>query len=192
MAGARPTPSRAWRALARPTKGGAVRIRIALATAVAVNVVAIPAVLTSLINSDPASAQGTRHQAVRSHQGSSTLNDVRINDTLMSYSQAHKVAQIVTYANAVEAAQKVTYFNDLSLYQAVEAQQNTIPAAWMPTAVCEEGGHDNPYAGYFGILEWHHFDGYPTAGSAPASVQLAWEAAHGQGPPDAPGECHSY
>ena len=117
---------------------------------------------------------------------------MRINDKLMSYSQARKVAQEVTYANAVEAAQQATFYNDLSLFQAVTAQENTIPAAWMPTAICEEGGKNNPYAGYFGILEWNGFDGYPTAGSAPASVQLAWEAAHGQGPPDAPGECHGY
>jgi len=169
-----------------------VRIRIALATAVAVNVFAVPAVLTSFINSDPASAQAARHEAVSSHQGGDTHQGVRINDTLMSYSEAHKAAQIVTYANAVEAAQQATFYDDLNLFQAVAAQENTIPAAWMPTAICEEGGQNDPYAGYFGILEWNHFDGYPTAGSAPVSVQLAWEAAHGQGPPDGPGECHSY
>ena len=169
-----------------------MRIRIALATAVAVNVVVVPAVLTSLINSDPASAQATRHEAVSTHQGGDTHQGVHINDKLMSYSQARKVAQIVTYANAVEAAQEATYYNDLTWFRAVAAQENTIPAAWMPTAVCEEGGRDNPYAGYFGILEWNHFDGYPTAGSAPVSVQLAWEAAHGQGPPDGPGLCHGY
>ena len=67
-----------------------------------------------------------------------------------------------------------------------------MPAAWMPTAICEEGGRNDPYAGYFGILEWHDFDGYPTAGSAPLSVQLAWEATYVGGPPDAPGQCHSY
>ena len=110
----------------------------------------------------------------------------------MSYSQARKVAQEVAYANAVQAAQQATFYNDLTWFKAVAAQENTIPASWMPTAICEEGGNDNPYAGYFGILEWNGFDGYPTAGGAPASVQLAWEAAHGQGPPDAPGECHSY
>jgi hypothetical protein len=169
-----------------------VRIRIALATAVAVNVVAVPAVLISLITSDPASAQATRHEAVSSHQGSDTHQGVRINDKLMSYSQARKVAQIVTYANAVEVGQEATFYNDLTFYQAVAAQENTIPAEWMPTAICEEGGNNDPYAGYFGILEWNHFDGYSTAGSAPASVQLAWEAAHGQGPPDGPGECHGY
>jgi hypothetical protein len=169
-----------------------MRIRIALATAVAVNVVAVPAVLTSLFDSGPASAQAIRHKAVSSHQGADLQHAVRINDKLMSYSQARKVAQEVTYANAVEAAQQATFYNDLSLFQMVKAQENIIPASWMPTAICEEGGNDNPYAGYFGILEWNGFDGYPTAGSAPASVQLAWEAAHGQGPPDAPGECHSY
>jgi hypothetical protein len=169
-----------------------VRIRIALATAVAVNVVAVPAVLTSLLSGGPASAQTTRHEAVSSHQGAETRQGVRINDELMSYSQARKVSQMVTYANAVAAAQQATFYNDLTWFQAVAAQENTIPAAWMPTAVCEEGGRNDPYAGYFGILEWHSFDGYPTAGSAPASVQLAWEAAHGQGPPDGPGECHGY
>ena len=70
----------------------------------------------------------------------------------MSYSQAHKVAQIVTYAKAVEAAQQATFYNDLSWFQAVAAQENTIPAAWMPTAICEEGGRNDSYAGYFGIL----------------------------------------
>ncbi|HEX4128327.1 MAG TPA: hypothetical protein VHX67_12155 [Acidimicrobiales bacterium] len=169
-----------------------MRIRIALTTAVAVNAVVIPAVLTSLSEGDVAGAQPARHEAVSARPGADPHHPVRINDRLMSYSQARKVAQIVAYANAVEAAQQATFYNDLTWFQAVAAQENTIPAAWMPTAICEEGGRNNAYAGYFGILEWHHFDGYPTAGSAPASVQLAWEAAHGQGPPDAPGECHGY
>jgi hypothetical protein len=164
---------------------------------VAVNAVAIPAVFTSLLQSGSAGAQATSHQAVSTHSDDAH-HPVRINDQLMSYSQAHKVAQMVTYANAVEAAQQATFYKDLTFiqdlrfFQAVAAQEQTIPAAWMPTAVCEEGGRNDPNAGYFGILEWHHFDGYPTAGSAPVSVQLAWEAAHGQGPPDGPGECHSY
>jgi hypothetical protein len=169
-----------------------VRTRIALTTAVAVNIIAVPAVLISLFNGNPASAQATRHEAVSSHQGADTHQGVRINDQLMSYSQARKVAKMVAYANAVVAAQQATFYNDLAWFNAVAAQENTIPAAWMPTAMCEEGGRNDAYAGYFGILEWNHFDGYPTAGSAPASVQLAWEAAHGQGPPDGPGECHGY
>jgi hypothetical protein len=135
---------------------------------------------------------------VSAHPGANSHHPVRINDKLMSYSQAHRVAQMVAYANAVEAAQEATFYKDLtfiqdlSFFQAVAAQQQTIPAAWMPTAMCEEGGRNDPNAGYFGILEWNHFDGYPTAGSAPLSVQLSWEAAHGQGPPDGPGECHGY
>jgi len=163
-----------------------VRIRIALAAAVAVIVVALPAVLMSLFSSDPAWAQATRHQAVGSHQGADTHHAVRINDKLMSYSQARKVAKMVTYSNAVKAAQQAAFF------QAVAAQANTMPAAWVATAICEEGGRNDPYAGYFGILEWHQFDGYPTAGSAPLSVQLAWEARYVGGPPDAPGRCHGY
>jgi len=170
-----------------------VRIRIALATAVAVIVVAVPVVLMSLFSSEPAWAQATRHQTVSSHQGADMHHAVRINDTLMSYSQAREVAKVVAYSNAVQAAQQATaFFKALAFFQAVAAQEHTIPAAWLATAMCEEGGRDDPYAGYFGILEWHHFDGYPTAGSAPLSVQLAWEAQYVGGPPDAPGHCHSY
>ncbi len=169
-----------------------MRIRTALATAVAVTVVTVPATLMSLFSGDPAAAQATRHQAVSSHRGADTPHPERINDTLMSYSRARQVAQMVTYANAVQAAQQATFFKDLAFFQAVAAQEHTIPAAWMPTAICEEGGRNDPNAGYFGILEWHHFDGYPTAGSAPLSVQLAWEAQYVGGPPDAPGQCHSY
>ena len=100
---------------------------------------------------------------------------------------------MVTYANAVQAAQQAAaFYKDLAFFQAVAAQENTMPAAWSATAICEEGGRNDPYAGYFGILEWHYFDGYPTAGSAPLSVQLAWEARYVGGPPDTPGHCHSY
>ena len=170
-----------------------MRIRIALTTAVAVIVVAVSAVLMSLLSSDTAWAQATRHQAGSSPQGADTHHAVRINDTLMSYSQARQVAEMVTYFDAVQAAQQTTaFFKALAFFQAVAAQENTMPAAWLATAVCEEGGRNDPYAGYFGILEWHDFDGYPTAGSAPLSVQLAWEARYVGGPPDAPGQCHSY
>jgi hypothetical protein len=168
-----------------------VRTRIALTTAVAVIVVAVPAVLMSVCTGGPASAQVTRHEAVSSHRVSGT-RAVRIDDTLMSYSEARRVAQMVTYADAVQAAQQTTFYKDLAFFQAVAAQEQVMPAAWRATAICEEGGRDDPYAGYFGILEWHGFDGYPTAGSAPLSVQLAWEATYVGGPPDAPGRCHSY
>jgi hypothetical protein len=170
-----------------------VRIRIALATTMAVIVVAIPSVLVSLVSSEPAWAQATGHQPVSSHPDADTHHVLRINDKVMSYSQARRVAKMVAYANAVKAAQQAaTFYKDLAFFQAVAAQENTMPAAWLATAICEEGGRNDPYAGYFGILEWHGFDGYPTAGSAPLSVQLAWEARYVGGPPDAPGHCHSY
>jgi hypothetical protein len=109
---------------------------------------------------------------------------------LASYSKAQQASKIVAYADAQQKQNEEAYLNEAAYLKA--QQENTIPAAWMPTAMCEEDGRNDAYAGYFGILEWNGFDGYPTAGSAPASVQLAWESAHGQGPPDAPGECHSY
>lgn len=121
------------------------------------------------------------------------------------------LAPLGVYVSAVEAAEKqaLTSLAAASRTSALERSAgptspvittpaapatsgDEIPAAWQPTATCEEGGRNDPYAGYFGILEWNHFDGYPTAGSAPVNVQLDWEAAHGQAPPDAPGECHGY
>jgi hypothetical protein len=90
--------------LARPTKGGAVRIRIALGTAVAV--IAIPAVFFAFFSSSSAaSARLTRHQAIGQHRA------VQINDKLMSYAQARNVSKMVTYTNAVEASEMVTYAN---------------------------------------------------------------------------------
>ncbi len=66
--------------VARPTKGGAVRIRIALGTAVAV--VAVPAIVFAVFSSSPAaSARLTRHEAISQHR------TVRINDKLMSYAE---------------------------------------------------------------------------------------------------------
>jgi hypothetical protein len=171
-----------------------VRIRIALTTAVAV-IIALPAVPVALFTTaSAASAKPSRHEAVSLSRSNSAPHAVRLKDKLMSYSQAHKVAQIVASAEAVQAAQAATFYKDLAFFTAAAAasSENSIPAAWMPTAICEEGGRDDPYAGYFGILAWDGFDGYPTAGGAPLSVQLAWESAHGQGPPDAPGQCHSY
>jgi hypothetical protein len=111
----------------------------------------------------------------------------------MSYDQARQAAQLVGYAQAVEAQEVQTYLQEVAYLEAMAANSvNTIPAAWLPTAMCEEGGRNDPTSGYFGIREWHGFDGYPRAGSAPLSVQLAWEARYIGGPPDAPGECHSY
>jgi hypothetical protein len=107
----------------------------------------------------------------------------------MSYQEA---AKLVAFANAVQADEVKKYLEVGAYLAAVAKAENTMPSAWLPTAICEEGGRDDPNAGYFGIKEWNGFDGYPTAGSAPLSVQLAWEARYIGGPPDAPGQCHSY
>jgi hypothetical protein len=89
---------------ARPTKGGAVRIRIALGTAVAV--IAIPAIFFAFLSSSSgASARVTRHEAISQHR------TVKINDRLTSYAQAQKAAALVNYANAVKAAALVNYAN---------------------------------------------------------------------------------
>jgi hypothetical protein len=84
-----------------------VRIRIALATAVAV--IAIPAFLLTLFSSSPAaSARVTRHEAVSQHRA------VKIDTKLMSFAQAEKVAKLATYSNAVAAQQQSTYFKDVA------------------------------------------------------------------------------
>ena len=159
-----------------------MRIRIALATAVAV--ITVPFFLFAISGSTPAgSAPGSRHTAASAERSP----DVKMK--LMSYDQA---AKLVAFANAVEASNVKKYLELGAFLTAVANSENTIPAAWMATAICEEGGRDDPTSGYFGIREWNGFDGYPTAGSAPLSVQLAWEARYIGGPPDAPGQCHSY
>ena len=153
-----------------------MRIRIALATAVAVTL--IPTLFFTFFNNGPASgrvADGTATQPGAA---------ISVEIPLRSDVHAEKVARLAAYYAAVTVAQKQQYLAYLAA--------NTMPAAWEATAMCEEGGRNDPRAGYFGILEWHGFGGYPTAGSAPLSVQLAWEAAHGQGPPDTPGRCHAY
>ncbi len=67
MAGARPHRAEPG-ASSRPTKGGAVRIRIALTTAVAV--IAIPVVLFAMFSSPPAaSARVTGHEATQPTRG---------------------------------------------------------------------------------------------------------------------------
>jgi hypothetical protein len=145
----------------------------------------IPLLLFSLFTVNTAASTQVRHEAGTRHRAA------RIDNRLMSYAQAEKVATLATFYNAVTAQEIKTYLQEAAFLEAV-ANANTMPAAWQATATCEEGGRDDPYAGYFGILEWNGFDGYPTAGSAPLSVQLAWESAHGISPPDAPGQCHGY
>jgi hypothetical protein len=160
-----------------------MRRRVAFASTAALLV--IPTILSSLCTFHPAGAKQARHEA------GSRYRAVRIDTRLMSYAQAEKVAQLVTFYNAVTSQEVKTYLQVGAFLEAV-ASSNTMPAAWQATATCEEGGRNDPRAGYFGILEWNGFAGYPTAGSAPLSVQLAWESAHGISPPDAPGQCHGY
>ena len=93
---------------------------------------------------------------------------------LMSYDQA---AKLVAFANAVEASNVKKYLELGAFLTAVANSENTIPAAWLATAICEEGGRDDPTSGYFGIKEWNGFDGYPTAG------QRAADSAAGVGGP---------
>jgi len=162
-----------------------VRTRIALATALAVITVSL--VFSAIFDTAPtASARGARHSAIAHTRAQN------VSMKLMSYDKAHQEAQFIAYTNAVEAHEVQTYLTEVAYLKAMAAANDTIPAAWMATAICEEGGRDDPVSGYFGIKEWHGFDGYPAAGSAPLSVQLAWEAEYIGGPPDAPGECHSY
>ena len=102
-----------------------MRIRIALATAVAV--IAIPAFLLTLFSSTPAaSARVTRHEAVSQRRA------VKIDSKLMSFAQAEKVAKLATYSNAVAAQQQstylkdvafLTYLKDVSFMKAVALQQ---------------------------------------------------------------------
>jgi hypothetical protein len=107
--------------LARPTKGGAVRIRIALGTAVAV--IAIPAIFFAFSSSSPAASARLSRQEASQHQVAAMHHAVRINDKLMSYAQAQKAAAVATYANAVKAAQVKTYLTEFAYLKAVAAQQ---------------------------------------------------------------------
>ncbi len=163
-----------------------MRTRIALATAMAV--ITIPLFLSAILTSTPAAgaASRTSHSAA-SHRASSPGRARHLRMKLASDEQASK---LVAFADAVETHKIEMYLEEAAYLKAVAA--NTMPAAWQATATCEEGGRDDPTAGYFGILEWNGFDGYPTAGSAPLSVQLAWEARYIGSPPDAPGQCHGY
>ena len=92
-----------------------MRIRIALATAVAV--IAIPAIFFAVFSGTPAaSARVTRHEAISQHRA------VKIDFKPMSYTQARKVATMVNYANAVEAGKVDTYLTEVAYLKAVAAQ----------------------------------------------------------------------
>ena len=99
-----------------------MRIRIALATAVAV--LATPAIFFAIFSSTPAaSARLTRHEASSQHRV------VNINFKPMSYSAAEHVATMVTYANAVAVGQEETYLTEVAYLKAVAAQRQQQAAA---------------------------------------------------------------
>jgi hypothetical protein len=158
-----------------------MRFRLAVATATAA--IALPLSFIATAGSGQAAASGKRHSAA------SAVRVQHLSTKLMSYQEATK---LVEFVDAVQADQLKKFLETGAFLAAVAKSENTMPSAWAPTAICEEGGRDDPNAGYFGIKEWNGFDGYPTAGSAPLSVQLAWEAKYIGGPPDAPGQCDSY
>lgn len=179
-----------WRSRARIKEARTLRSRVAIATAT-ISVLVLPAILFSLLSVTPAASTRVRHEA------GSRYRAAHIDNRLLFYAQAVNAARLATFYNDVTAQQEATYLEEISYLKAVSyaeavASANTMPAAWEATAMCEEGGSDDPNYGYFGIKEWNGFDGYGTAGSAPLSVQLAWESAHGISPPDAPGQCHAY
>jgi hypothetical protein len=71
-----------------------------------------------LFSSTPAaSARVVRHEAINEHRA------VKIDQELMSYAQAEKVAKLATYYDAVAAQQEATYFKDVAFLQAVKQQQ---------------------------------------------------------------------
>ena len=113
----------------RPTKGGAVRIRIALTMAVAVTL--IPSLIFTLFSSSSAASAGARRTAASRTEHLAPKP---------SAAQARQQAQVVAYANAVNAAQAakyiqtVAYLQNLAFFIAV-AQQLAAKAAAQHAAV---------------------------------------------------------
>ncbi len=124
MAGARPHRAEPG-ATTRPTKGGAVRIRIALSTAIAVLVIpslVIPSLLFMSFSSTGAGAARAhhgRHEAGTRHRAAKTESKPA------SHSRAHEAAQ-AQLAKAQKAAELASYYeavNKANFYNAVTKQQ---------------------------------------------------------------------
>ena len=98
-----------------------MRIRIALATAVAVTL--ITAVFFAFTDNSPAaSANGahhvaTRHTAVAHHRTNAP------GMKLMSYSQAQKLAKLATFYDAVTISQEENYLNEVAYLKALQTQR---------------------------------------------------------------------
>ena len=98
-----------------------MRIRIALATAVAVTLITV--VIFALTNSSPvASANGVRHVAVR-HTEAGHHRTKTPGMKLMSYSQAQKLAKLATFYNAVTVSQEENYLNEVAYLKALQTQK---------------------------------------------------------------------
>jgi hypothetical protein len=111
MAGARPHRAEPGAQL-RLTKGGAVRTRIALSTALAV-LIAVPVLFFALSSNTPAASARTRHEAGIRHRAA------RIDMKLMSYAQAEKASQLATFYNAVTAQEEATYLKEIAYLKAI-------------------------------------------------------------------------
>jgi hypothetical protein len=105
----------------RPTKGGAVRIRIALTTAMAVLV--IPFLIFALFTSSQSASARVRHTAGTRHRAA------RVDLRLMSYAQAQKAAKLADFYNAVIAQEEQTYLRGINYVETVAAQQAAQAAA---------------------------------------------------------------
>ncbi len=116
-----------------------MRIRIALATAVAV--IAFTAIFFSLFRStSEASARASRHEALSQHRAQ------KIDLKLMSYAQAQQAAKLATFYKAVTAHEEadylkevafykdLTFIKDLAFIEAVAAQKRGQPVATPTTA----------------------------------------------------------
>ena len=106
----------------RQTKGGAVRTRIALSTALAVLVV-VPVLLFAFSSSTPAASARVRHEAGSTHRAA------RIDMKLMSYAEAEQVTKLADFYNAVTVQEEATYLEEISYIQALAAQHAAAAAA---------------------------------------------------------------
>ena len=96
----------------RLTKGGAVRTRIALSTALAVLIV-VPVLLFALSSSTPAASSRVRHEAVSRHEAA------HIDMTLMSYAEAVKATKLAAFYSTVTAQDQATYLKEISYLKGI-------------------------------------------------------------------------
>lgn len=156
-------------------------------------------------SSSPA-MQATAYRVSINHLSQPVIVDRELQAQAAARQRSVAAAELSQYIAGVAAAQRTQFLTAVAAAQqqalAQAAAQHAISvslaasggdaASWAAVARCEEGGANNPQYGYYGIKEWNGFDGYPTAGSAPQSVQLQWEQTYVGAPPNESGGCHSY